>query len=138
MRSGFSATAGAAVALVLFVSGCGGEKLAEVRGTVTFDGNSIADGDIIFESPDGSTTPAAGKIVDGQYAVTIAPGPKKVRINAPKPPTKPDPVMGMIPIESLIPKEYNVETKLTADLKPGKQEGVNFDLKSKPNSAGAK
>ncbi|HEY1187328.1 MAG TPA: hypothetical protein VGE74_06700 [Gemmata sp.] len=132
MLSRSRTTAGMAVVLLVFVSGCGGAKPAEVSGTVTFDGKPVADGDIIFESPDGSVTPAAGKIVNGQYAVTVAPGPKKVRINASKPPTKPDPVMGMIPTESLLPKEYNVETKLTADLKPGKQEGTNFDLKSKP------
>ncbi|MDY3552127.1 hypothetical protein R5W24_001207 [Gemmata sp. JC717] len=130
MRTRFSAAAGA-VALLLFFSGCG-DKVSEVSGTVTFDGKAVANGDIIFESPDGSVTPAAGKIANGQYSLAVAPGPKKVRITAPKPPTKPDPVMGMNPIESLIPKEYNVETKLTADLKPGKREGLNFDLKAKP------
>src|SRR5262249_29649390 len=112
-------------------AGCG-EKVAEVSGTVTFDNSPIADGDIIFEDPEGQITPAAGKIVNGEYTVTVAPGSKKVRIKAPKPPTKPDPVMGMNPIEPLIPKEYNTETRLTVDLKTGKQEGVNFDLKSNP------
>jgi hypothetical protein len=118
-------------ATVLLTAGCG-QKLTEVSGTVTFDNSPVADGDIIFEDPDGKITPVAGKIVNGQYSVTVPPGSKKVRINASKPATKPDPVMGMMPIEPLIPKEYNTETKLTVDLKPGKQEGVNFDLKSHP------
>ncbi len=130
MRSSFPAAATLTAVIFLFGSGCGA-KPAEVSGTVTFDGHPLVDGDIIFESPDGSVTPAAGKIVNGHYLVTITAGPKKVRINASKPATKPDPVMGMMPIESLIPTEYNLETKLTADLKPGKQE-ANFDLKSKP------
>ncbi len=34
--------------------------------------------------------------------------------------------------EPMIPEEFNVQTKLTADLKPGKQTGVNFDVKSIP------
>jgi hypothetical protein len=118
-------------ATLLLAAGCG-EKVAVVSGKVTFDNSPVNDGDIIFEDPDGKVTPAAGKIVNGEYSVTVAPGPKKVRINASKPPTQPDPVMGMNPIESLIPKEYNTETKLKVDLKPGKQEGVDFDLKSNP------
>lgn len=130
MRNRLTAAALAA-AFFAFVPGCGGPKPAEVSGTVTFDGKPLGDGDIIFEDPDGSVTPAAGKIVDGRYSVTVVAGPKKVRINASKPATKPDPVMGMMPIESLIPTEYNLETKLTADLKPGKQE-ASFDLKAKP------
>jgi hypothetical protein len=116
---------------VLLAAGCG-QKVTEVSGTVTFDNSLVDDGDIIFEDPDGKITPAAGKIVNGQYSVTVAPGSKKVRINASKPATKPDPVMGWNPIEPLIPKQFNTETTLTADLKPGKQEGVNFDLKSNP------
>ncbi len=119
-------------AAVGLLAGCGGEKPAEVSGTVTFDGKTITDGDIIFEATDGSSTPAAGKIVNGQYTVTVPAGPKKVRVLASKTPTKPDPALGMIPVESLIPTRYNTETTLTADLKPGKNDGVNFDLKSKP------
>jgi hypothetical protein len=114
------------------LAGCGGPQAAEVNGTVTLDSKPLADGDIIFEDPQGKTTPAGGKVADGRYSVAVAPGPKKVRINASKPPSKPDPVMGMAPVESMIPKQYNSETKLTADVKAGKQDGVNFDLKSKP------
>jgi hypothetical protein len=125
----FVAFALGAVGLLI---GCGGPQDAEVHGTVTFDRKLLPEGDIIFEDADGKTTPVGGKIVNGQYSVTVAPGPKKVRINASKPPSKPDPVMGMAPVEPMIPKEYNSETTLTADLKAGKQDGVNFDLKSKP------
>jgi hypothetical protein len=119
------------LAAALGVAGCGGSE-AEVSGSVTVDGQPLKDGDIIFEAADGSITPAAGKIVDGTYALKVLPGPKKVRINASRPTKKPDPVMGAAARESMIAAEFNEQTRLTADIKGGRQTGVNFEVKSIP------
>jgi hypothetical protein len=119
------------VAVALAAAGCGGSE-SEVSGTVTVDGQPLKEGDIIFEAADGSVTPAAGKIVDGKYSLKILPGPKKVRINASRPTRKPDPVMGAAARESMIAAEFNEQTRLTADIKAGRQTGVDFEVKSIP------
>ncbi len=124
-------TAALVLALPL-LAGCGGERPAEVTGTVTIDGQKLAEGEIIFESADGSKTPAAAPIKDGAYTVMILPGAKKVRINASRPPKKRDPVLADAARESMLGPEYNEKTTLTADVKPGKNEGVDFQVKERP------
>jgi hypothetical protein len=117
--------------VVLACVGCNSSE-SSVSGSVTVDGQPLKEGDIIFEPADGQGSPAAGKIVDGKYTLKIAPGNKKVRINASRPAKKPDPVMGTAARESMIAKEFNEQSTLTADVKGGKQEGVNFEVKSIP------
>ena len=104
-----------------------------VSGKVTSEGGlPLKEGDIIFEDMDGKTTPATAKIVDGAYSLKVLPGQKKVRIQASRPTKKIDPVMGAAGRESMIPPEFNDQTKLTADIKAGKQDGVNFEVKLLP------
>ncbi|MBP3959170.1 hypothetical protein J8F10_28330 [Gemmata sp. G18] len=119
------------LALPLLV-GCDGEKSAEVSGTVTIDGKPLPEGEIIFESPDGSKTPAAGPIKNGAYTVSVAPGSKKVKITASRPTKKPDPVMGAAAREAAIGPEFNQQTKLTAEVKAGSNAEVNFQVKALP------
>lgn len=119
-------------AVLAFAGGCGGESPADVSGTVTMDGRPLAEGDIIFEAAEGGKTPAGGPIKDGRYAVKVPPGPKKVRVNASRPPLKPDPVLGAAAREPAVAEEYNVKTTLTYDVKPGTNEGVDFEVKSVP------
>jgi len=115
----------------VLVVGCGGPTPVDVTGNVTLDGQPLSEGDIIFEAADGKVTPGAGPIKEGKFAIKALPGAKKVKINASKP-AKPDPVMGTIPGESIIPEQYNVKTKLTADVQKGQPNDFTFDLKSKP------
>ncbi|HEX3147467.1 MAG TPA: hypothetical protein VHR66_05250 [Gemmataceae bacterium] len=121
----------ALIAALLALVGCSGSE-SSVSGTVLVDGQPLKEGDIIFEPADGNGTPAAGKIVDGKYTIKIAPGMKKVRINASRPARKVDPVMGAAARESMIAKEFNEQSTLTADIKSSKQDGVNFEVKSIP------
>jgi hypothetical protein len=122
---------GLAALFLLAAAGCGGSA-ADVSGTVLIDNQPLAEGEIIFEAADGQSTPVAGPIKDGKYSVKVAPGPKKVRINASRPTKKPDPVMGAAARESMIPPEFNSQTKLTYDVKAGKQDNVNFEVKALP------
>ena len=112
--------------------GCGGESPADVSGTVKVDGLLLPEGEIIFEAADGSKTPTAGKIKDGQYELKVLPGPKKVRISASRPPKKPDPMFGFAATEPMIAEEFNVKTKLTAEIKAGTNENVDFEVKAIP------
>jgi len=112
--------------------GCGGDSHGDVSGNVKIDGKPLPAGDIIFESTDGSAPVAHGKIKDGQYSLKSAPGAKKVKITATRPGKNVDPAMGAAPQEAMIGPEYNSNTKLTADVKPGTNPNVNFDVKALP------
>ena len=117
------------------LTGCG-DGMTRIEGTVKLDGQPLADGTITFVPADGQTASAGGPIKNGVYSVEAPPGSKKVEIQASKvvgerPAYAGDPNSPKIPItESIIPARYNTETTLTADLKPGTNDGVNFDLQS--------
>ena len=118
--------------LCVVLAGCSASE-GEVSGTVLCDNEPLKEGQIIFEDPAGATTPMAGKITDGKYTVPkVPPGAKKVKINGSRAPGKPDPVMGAAAREEMVAKEFNSETTLTAEVKAGRQEGVDFKVKSIP------
>lgn len=122
-----------AVALLISVCGCGNnaQKLYDVTGTVTFDGQPVTDGEIILIPIEAGKTPDAGPIKDGKFSVKTQAGEKKVDIQAVrKHPTRtmPDPVTGTRPaLESYIPERYNKKTELTAKVGPG-QKPLEFKL----------
>lgn len=122
----------ALVAALPFLTGCSGERPAEVTGMVKVDGKPLPEGEIIFESADGSKTPAAGPIKDGAYTVHVLPGAKKVKVTASRPPKKRDPVLGDAAREPMLGPEYNDRSTLTFDVKPGTNTGVDFDVKELP------
>jgi len=124
-----------AIALTLclpLLAGCGGERPAEVSGSVTIDGKPLPDGEIIFEPADGVKTPAAAKVKDGVYTVMVLPGSKKVKVTASRPPKKRDPVLGDAAREPSIGPEFNDRTTLTFDVQPGINAGANFEVKELP------
>jgi hypothetical protein len=120
------------MSLLILLAACGGERLAEVSGSVLIDGEPLDEGEIIFEEADNSRTPAASKIEKGQYKVAVLPGSKKVRITASRSTSKPDPVMGSAAKEPRIGPEFNTDTRLTCEVQPGQQSGVNFEVKETP------
>jgi len=107
----------------------------QVTGTVEVDGQPAATGSISFTPIDGNTAGTGGSITDGRYVVDANIGPSKVAINIPK-------VVGerklyntpdspKMPItEEALPPQYNEQTTLTYDVKPGSNE-KNFSLKTK-------
>ncbi len=120
----------ACLLILLGSLGCNSaEAPAEVSGTVMMDGVLLAEGEIIFEASDNSKTPAAGTIKDGKYLVKVLPGSKKVKVSSSRPASKPDPVMGSAAREHRIGPEFNEKTTLTADIKSGKNEGIDFQVK---------
>jgi hypothetical protein len=118
------------VGCVLTVAGCGqsGPSKLDVSGTVKFDGQDVTDGYITFVPEDKTVGPEAGPIKDGKYTAQVREGKNKVKIQATRPvPGKKGP-MGEQAVEQYIPKQYNEETTLSADVARGKTEH-NFDLK---------
>jgi hypothetical protein len=152
LKSRFTRFVGFSLALVLgagFV-GCGavGDDLPRqaVSGTVTFDGQPLAQGRVQFEpsSPDAKIA-AGGEITDGQFAIPRdqgpTPGDYRVMITsagARKPgadaapgaePAKHGAVKLPPPAPELIPKEYNAKTRLTAKVEAGGPNTFEFNLK---------
>ena len=67
----------------LLLSGCGSGAGTVVTGSVTYEGQPVAKGEITFTPADGIGPVAGGEIVAGQYRVTeLAPGPKVVQVTS--------------------------------------------------------
>lgn len=67
----------------ILIAGCGGGSGSVVTGTVTYEGEPVAKGQITFTPADGKGPIAGGEIVAGKYRVTdLAPGQKLVQITA--------------------------------------------------------
>jgi hypothetical protein len=94
----------------------------EISGTVTYDGQAVADGTISFQPADGKGPTAAGNITEGHYKLKIAPGSKRVEINGYRTTGKQrynpaDPNSPMINIrQPILPERFNAKTQLTRDI----------------------
>jgi hypothetical protein len=115
------------------VAGCSGDaSQGTVNGEVTFDDQPVKEGSIRFSPMDGKSATAGAKIVDGKFTAKVPVGKHKVEINAPKPTGRKvragDEMVDEL--TELLPAKYNLQSNLTADVKPGTQP-LKFDLKSK-------
>jgi hypothetical protein len=110
--------------------GCGGNgpTTYPVTGTVTFNGVPLDKGQIAMRSVDGHATPTGGAIVDGKFALQSTAGEKIVEINATRESGPVNPTMGQAPREQYIPKNYNVESTLRANVVPGGPNAFDFPL----------
>jgi hypothetical protein len=118
-----------AACTLLAIAGCGGDGLADVTGTVTIDGAPLAEGDIIFEAADQSSTPQGTTIAKGQFKLRVGPGKKIVRINASEGDGVVDPLMKTEGRRSIIPPEYNTSSTLTAEIQAGTNPPLTFAVK---------
>ncbi|MGC1274125.1 MAG: carboxypeptidase-like regulatory domain-containing protein [Planctomycetaceae bacterium] len=106
--------------------------LAEVSGTVTLDDQPLAGALVIFESEDNRTS--SGRTDgDGRYVLMlnpsksgILPGKKTVRISTALSESEEETALGV----ETIPKRYNTDSELTADVKPEETQTFHFDLTS--------
>lgn len=137
--------------MCLVFSGCGGNKLTPVTGTVTLDGKPVAKATVNFSPEAGGEGGAIGETdetgkytlrflkggvsgaVPGKYIVTIS---KMETVDSGKTepdmydPTKKMPVMIA---KNALPEKYNLFDKpvLTATIVAGKNPPVDFQLDSK-------
>lgn len=119
------------VLLVLSVAmGCSerGPRTYPVRGTVTYDGQPIADGDILFVPEDASLGPEGGKILAGNFQLVSKAGKCKVQISVLDIGPDTEWVMGSPIAANYIPRIYNEETTLTAEVVAGGANEFSFDL----------
>jgi hypothetical protein len=123
------------------LAGCGGSNLsvAPVSGTVTLNGQPLADAVVMFEPMDssGTNTPTSNGRTDGQghYVLSIPVtndkgavlGKHLVRIMAAKT-DKPSSDDSMTKIEEPVPAKYNAKSELTFEVKPGGSDKADFAL----------
>jgi hypothetical protein len=126
-----------AVVAGLFVCGCQkGPAIGTVRGEVTFNGQPLKDGRILFTPIDGQGQTGGATITDGKFTASMPVAKMKVAINAnrvigKKPVYEGDPKSPLMDVvEELIPPRYNVNTELETDVKEGEQT-VKYELKGR-------
>jgi hypothetical protein len=110
-------------------AGCGpsGPKLYPVSGVVTWEGQPLADGDIIFMPATPGDVEDAGKIKDGKFEFKARPGNKRVKILATREEGPADPQMGAVPRKQYLPPKYSSaeKTELTAEVKESDAKDAN-------------
>ena len=120
----------------IFLIGCDrGPRLYPVSGTVQYKGENVKFGTINFRAADGST--GAAQVVDGKYTIPaeggLTPGEYKVAINYPDPkippPSGTEAPGEAIPQREMLPKKYNDETELTAQVKADTNKDISFQIK---------
>ncbi len=128
----------AAVAPV-FIAGCSsapeGPTMCPVSGTVSFDSEPVSEGRIQFRKAEGDQKAFSGDIKDGKYSLETEAGKMTVAITASRPSGKFDtsnPDDPPQPIgEMYIPKKYNDETTLTAEVTTSGENVFPFELAGK-------
>jgi hypothetical protein len=128
--------------LALGLSGCGGgsDNLPReaVSGSVTLGGEPLAKGTIVF-APTSEKLPtnATAGIVDGKYSIPryegLVPGTYKVAIssiNEMAETKSPHGAPGKVgpPAKNLVPRQYNLASSLTKDVKAGETNTFDFEL----------
>jgi hypothetical protein len=108
--------------------GCSRSDLVEVTGAVTWEGQPVETGEIIFHSVDPSITPAGGRIRGGEFKVLTKTGKKRVDIQAVRKTGKRDVKEGFEITELYIPSRYNAETELEADVTADGENHFEFAL----------
>ncbi len=130
--------------LAVIAAGCGGTGQPNnhrVSGTITFDGQPVASGQIILFPVEAGVTPDAGDIKDGKYSFLARKGEKRVQIEATRDvPGKtialPPPLTGTKPVtEMYIPAVYNSKSKLTMKV-PDTSSSSTFDFKLTADGSG--
>ena len=123
-------------AAVLTLSGCGSGSRHALHGTVTLDGQPVADGTISFLPAPGTTGNSSGSAIkDGQYSLAAANGLQsgeyRVTIEARRPTGGKvrDPQTGKL-FDEVLPVTYREMGKLTVTI-PASGGEASFELTTK-------
>jgi hypothetical protein len=115
--------------IAVWLLGCGAGS-HKITGTVTYDGELVATGEISLVPIGLDGPPDAGKIEGGRYTVVTSPGEKRVEIRASRPlpeHRQNSPEMGLL-YEDYIPASYNSDSTLTLNVVPGGSREFDFQL----------
>ena len=120
--------------LGIFCAGCGnrGTPTYPISGRISFDGQPVAAGDVLFVPADPKHGPNAGKIVDGQFHFRAIAGEHRVEIRALRPIPGVAAVLGEFPQENYLPTKYHAGSQLGAKVTSEGPNDYQFDLTSAP------
>jgi hypothetical protein len=115
-----------------------------VTGSVSFDGQPVEEGQIIFEPQEAGAPLATGQIKGGEYQIDAKygpiTGPYRVRIegfrkkkvaNMPPHPYAGDGTESGMVAEQYLPAEFNSRSTLQVEIKDEDEDVQNFDLKKR-------
>jgi len=116
---------------LLWLAGCSGEpRQYEIKGSVKYQEQPVATGQIIFADQQGGGA-ATATIQDGQFKLKATAGPKIVRITATKETGRMlEGGMGAKVPEriDLIPPKYNTQSAEQRTIEPKEPQIIDFDL----------
>lgn len=125
----------ALLALGMLASCSSSSQRGIVSGEVTFNGQPVQEGTILFEPEGGQGQTAGAPIKEGKFTAEVPVGKMRVRINGNKKTgrrykvydTPESPVVDEV--VELLPPKYNVNSELTVEVQKGEQQ-IRFHLKS--------
>jgi hypothetical protein len=115
-------------ALSLLGCGDGGPPRYVVSGTVTWRGEPLPAGQIVFEPLDPQVPGASGTITAGTFRCLASAGAQRVKIFAQRAAATVDSTMGAAPQEQYLPARYNHESQLQAEILAAGPNELKFDL----------
>jgi len=121
------------LALLLITAGCDRATGVKINGTVTLDDAPLPTGSIKFFY--GDQVPAGiAEIKAGRFTCDCKPeGKMRVEITAIRDATQVDKAAGMgVPKVQYLPRRYNMDSELTADIAADATKELEFKLSSKP------
>lgn len=134
MRTSLALIASVILGSLGCTSDTSGPDMHVVQGTVTFDGQPVESGRILFRQTEGDGRAYSTEIVDGSYKLEVKEGPSEIAITASRLiPGKFDHSNGTPEQmgEMYIPAKYNQKTQLNALVTSGGENQFAFDLLSK-------
>ena len=123
------------VASVGLFIGCGpsGPETYTASGEVTFDGEPVTEGEIIFRAADGASGSWEARIENGSYKLETTPGAKRVEITARRKvegTATADSGEPALSFQAYIPDKYNKKSELTANVTADGTNEFDFPLTS--------
>ena len=121
-------------------AGCGDSRRTSIEGTVTWDGQPLPSGSIVFLPLTGTESPTAGgDIVDGKFSIPAKKGTFegkfRVEITAERPSGRkiPHPGSGELveELEQYLPVRYNTASELEVEVEVGVPNRLEFPLRSR-------
>jgi hypothetical protein len=113
---------------LLVAAGCSRSEFVEVTGAVAWKGKPVEVGEIILTPHDKSIAPTAGRIRGGSYKLLSKPGKMQVSIQAVRKTGQRDPKEGFEITELYIPRRFNEESELTAEVTANGDNHFDFNL----------
>jgi hypothetical protein len=120
------------------VAGCQRSDRVTSTGTVTYDGQPVTTGMIVFRPLDRGTAPEAAPISAGRFTISGGLGKRRVEIRGTRqidestlPKTMPR-LEGVPLYEDYIPSAYNAESTLEVEVAAAGRNVFDFDLETAP------